>query len=514
MAGTNKYDSQHRRNQAAYERRVEDIFRTAAREAARLGLSIKDYDPARPFSFSDYPATRRKIEKLLSDLQAGIEAVIVDGIRSEWALSNDKNDELARQVLGEGADKLAQAQQRRYFSRTEAALDTFIKRKEGGLGLSDRVWRYTEQFKEEIELGLDIGIRSGRSADELSRDLRSYLQHPDKLFRRVRNEHGQLVLSRRAKAYHPGRGVYRSSYKNARRLAATETNIAYMTADYERWQQLDFVVGIEIKLSNNHTLNGVPFTDICDKLKGRYPKDFKFTGWHPLCRCHVVTILKTEEELAADARRILAGQEPAGESANRVTDVPEGFKDWMDSNAGRISVAASRGTLPYFIRDNHRAAITTYARYKTNEDYIGAALNYLTWGVKATHRGHNFDKRKGWYETAVQDAGYNAGHRVILEDEPQDVYKKKSCEGLWDGRKFEVAGAETATPNNIRNALKHCASKPDCEVAVVFFPSKESASMEAIRSGISKYTGLEHTRQYRKFARIFFIAGKEIVHSQ
>ena len=479
MAGTNKYDSQHRRNQAAYERRVEDIFRTAAREAARLGLSIKDYDPARPFSFSDYPATRRKIEKLLSDLQAGIEAVIVDGIRSEWALSNDKNDELARQVLGEGADKLAQAQQRRYFSRTEAARDTFIKRKEGGLGLSDRVWRYTEQFKEEIELGLDIGIRSGRSADELSRDLRSYLQHPDKLFRRVRNEHGQLVLSRRAKAYHPGRGVYRSSYKNARRLAATETNIAYMTADYERWQQLDFVVGIEIKLS-----------------------------------CHVVTILKTEEELAADARRILAGQEPAGESANRVTDVPEGFKDWMDSNAGRISVAASRGTLPYFIRDNHRAAITTYARYKTNEDYIGAALNYLTWGVKATHRGHNFDKRKGWYETAVQDAGYNAGHRVILEDEPQDVYKKKSCEGLWDGRKFEVAGAETATPNNIRNALKHCASKPDCEVAVVFFPSKESASMEAIRSGISKYTGLEHTRQYRKFARIFFIAGKEIVHSQ
>ena len=219
MAGTNKYDSQHRRNQAAYERRVEDIFRTAAREAARLGLSIKDYDPARPFSFSDYPATRRKIEKLLSDLQAGIEAVIVDGIRSEWALSNDKNDELARQVLGEGADKLAQAQQRRYFSRTEAARDTFIKRKEGGLGLSDRVWRYTEQFKEEIELGLDIGIRSGRSADELSRDLRSYLQHPDKLFRRVRNEHGQLVLSRRAKAYHPGRGVYRSSYKNARRLA-------------------------------------------------------------------------------------------------------------------------------------------------------------------------------------------------------------------------------------------------------------------------------------------------------
>lgn len=348
----------------------------------------------------------------------------------------------------------------------------------------------------------------------MSRDLRGYLQQPDKLFRRVRDAYGVLRLSQAAKAYHPGRGVYRSSYKNARRLAATETNIAYHTADYLRWQQLDFVVGIEIKLSNNHTLNGMPFTDICDKLKGRYPKDFKFTGWHPLCRCHVVTILKTEGELAADARRILAGEEPSGDSANRVTDVPPGFKQWVDSNAGRIAGAASRGTLPYFIRDNHRAAITAYARYKTTEDYTGVAINYATWGVKATHRGHNFDKRKGWYETAVQDAGYNAGHRVILENEPQDVYKKKSCEGLWDGHKFEVAGAETATPNNIRNALKHCADKPDCKVAVVFFPNKKTVSMEAIRSGISKYTGLKHTNQYREFARIYFIAGEEIIHSQ
>ena len=344
MAGTNKYDSQHRRNLAAYERRVEDIFRTAAREAARLGLSIKDFNPARLFSFSDYPATRKKIEKLLSDLQSAIEGVVVNGIRSEWALSNNKNNELARQVFGDNVGKLTKEQERRYFSTNGAARDAFIKRKTDGLGLSDRVWKYTNQFKDEIELGLDIGIRSGRSADELSRDLRSYLQHPDKLFRRVRNEHGQLVLSRRAKAYHPGRGVYRSSYKNARRLAATETNIAYMTADYERWQQLDFVVGIEVRLSGNH-----PCHDICDDLKGRYPKDFKFTGWHPHCRCHVVTILKTDKELAADARRILAGQEPTADSANRVTDVPQGFKQWLKDNEERAKCAES---LPYFMKNN------------------------------------------------------------------------------------------------------------------------------------------------------------------
>ncbi|EJW89679.1 hypothetical protein EVA_22214, partial [gut metagenome] len=74
-----------------------------------------------------------------------------------------------------------------------------------------------------------------------------------------------------AAQFHPGRGVYRSSYMNARRLAATETNIAYRTADHLRWQDFDFVVGIRIVLSNNHTClgsDGKPhkFTDICDEL--------------------------------------------------------------------------------------------------------------------------------------------------------------------------------------------------------------------------------------------------------
>ena len=171
-----------------------------------------------------------------------------------------------------------------------------------------------------------------------------------------------MRLSQAAKAYHPGRGVYRSSYKNARRLAATETNIAYRTADHLRWQQLDFVVGIRVVLSNNHTLNGKPFHDICDDLsapvgstatKGRgcYPKDFKFTGWHPLCRCHAESILKTEEEFVEDTERILQGEEPTANSVNTVSDVPQQFKNWLRDNRERIDRAKS---LPYFIRDNRK----------------------------------------------------------------------------------------------------------------------------------------------------------------
>ena len=131
---------------------------------------------------------------------------------------------------------------------------------------------------------------------------------------------------------------------NARRLAATEMNIAYRTADHERWRDLDFVVGIRIVLSNNHTClgsDGKPhkFEDICDKLsaeygstntsgQGCYPKDFKFTGWHPHCRCHAESILKTDEEIAEDNRRILEGEEPIDykQSEKYVKDVPKEFE--------------------------------------------------------------------------------------------------------------------------------------------------------------------------------------------
>lgn len=272
MARLDKWESKHLKDVERYARQIEAIYRSAVREAAAIGASVPHFNPDKPFSFASYPSTKARIEKLLHTLKTGISTVILNGIEAEWTLANNKNSELCNIVFGEYAKRLSPEQARKYYNPNDNARKAFMERKIGGLKLSDRVWRYTEQFKTEIEMGIDLGLRDGLSADEMSRTLRQYLQHPDKLFRRVRDEHGQLHLSQRAAAFSPGQGVYRSSYKNAHRLAATETNIAYRTSDYTRWQQLDFVVGIEIRLSNNHTLNGRAFTDICDELAGRYPK--------------------------------------------------------------------------------------------------------------------------------------------------------------------------------------------------------------------------------------------------
>ena len=353
-----RHDREHLRRLAVIQRLIDSIYSEAVREAAAIGADVGGVNLDKAFEFADYPLTQRRIDTLMEWLRSQIQATVVNGIKAEWALSNDKNDAMVADVFGKGFSDLPEATQRRYLSTNNAARDAFIKRKTNGLNLSDRVWRYADGFKNEMEMGIDLGIRDGKDAGAMARDLKQYLQHPDKLFRRVRDEHGILHLSKRAAEFHPGRGVYRSSYLNARRLAATECNIAYRTADHERWQKMDFVVGIEIHLSNNHTCRGRDgkphaFMDICDQLKGKYPKDFKFTGWHPHCRCYATSILKTDEEIAEDTRRILRGEPLDSESENAVTEPPEGFKDWMEKNEERMEKAKS---LPNFIRDNDGAA--------------------------------------------------------------------------------------------------------------------------------------------------------------
>lgn len=151
-----------------------------------------------------------------------------------------------------------------------------------------------------------------------------------------------------------------------------------------------------------------------------------------------------------------------------------------------------------------------YERYLQESEYTDVEYNPQNGGLKATHVEHNFDKTTGWYERNAQNAGFKNGHSVILEKEPQDIYKHKSCEGLWDGLPFEIAGAETGTANNIRNALKHCASKPDTRIAVLFFPN-DNFSTQAFNLGFAKFLGLKATEQYKEFDLIYCIHDEQII---
>lgn len=329
-----------------YASRVKKKYLAAIRKLIELANETS-FDATKPFRFEDYPDLNRAAKRVFKQLNDEVKETIVNAIGAEWDESNKLNDQLVEEVFK--LRKIGKVPEL-YLQRNLAARDAFIARKsgKGGLNLSQRVWNYTGQFRQEMEMALDIGIADGRSAAELSRDVRKYLDEPDRLYRRVRDKRGTLQLSKNAKAYHPGQGVYRSSYKNAMRLTRTETNIAYRTADHTRWNQLPFIQGFEVRLSNNH-----PVVDICDDLKGLYPKEFKFTGWHPNCRCHVVAVLPTDAEFDKMEEALLNGEQDIM-STRRVISPPEGFKKWVKDHKGHIRESKKRGTLPYFIKDNPR----------------------------------------------------------------------------------------------------------------------------------------------------------------
>jgi len=356
----NKYEAMHQRNLVRYAKQIDEIFAKAAAEAARMGVSVENIMQKLNkdlFAFKDYPILQERIDALMEKLHDDIELCVLNGVEHEWTLANNKHNELSRRVFGNNIGRLTDAQYQRYFNNHGEALDAFKGRQVAGLNLSDRVWNYTDMFKEQIEAALTVSLGQGKAANRVASELKQYLKYPDKLFRRVRDEYGNLVPSKAMQEFQPGRGVYKSSYMNARRLAVTETNIAYRTSDHLRIQDEDFVVGIKIVLSNNHNCKGVPagmFFDICDELQGNYPKDFKFTGWHPHCRCHVETILKTEKEMDEDLDRMLRGEEPKQGSVNEVHDMPGNFTQWISDNKERIENAKS---VPYFIRDNYKNGI-------------------------------------------------------------------------------------------------------------------------------------------------------------
>ena len=355
MARRDKYGKLQDKELAAVLREIDALYDELANTIGFIGATGGGaVDKQKPFVLSDYPSLKKRVDKALERLAKRLDLSIVNGVRSQWTLANKANDELCRTVFGDYIDKLTKEQKRRYFNNNDKALAAFLTRKDNGLSLSQKVWNYAEETKGEIESTLELGIKTGEDAGQMARNLKEYLRFPDKLFRRVRDEEGNLHLSKNAAAFHPGQGVYRSSYKNARRLAATETNMAYSSADYLRYNQLDFIVGFTVHLSNNHTCldsKGVPrpFHDICNELKGDYPRWFKFVGWHPQCRCYTTTILKTPEEVMRDSDGVDRG------SVNEVKTVPPQFTDWVERNEARIERAEDRGTLPYFLRDNEWA---------------------------------------------------------------------------------------------------------------------------------------------------------------
>jgi hypothetical protein len=324
--------------QNKYAADIEQMYKDTIDAAARSADGVT-LQPG-IFNLNKYPGLNGRVNQLLKDLAGKIDVYLHTKVATEWAHADIDNDNLFDAVLNRQGKKSALLNY-----RNNDALAAFVNRKDGtGLNLSKRIYNYVGDFKQELETGLGDGIVNGRSAAVMARDLKQYLNEPDKLFRRVKVE-GKLKLSKAALNYKPGQGVYRSSHKNMMRLTRSETNMAYRMSDHVRYQNSPFIIGFEVKLSDRH-----PAYDMCDRLAGKYPKTFVFIGWHPQCICYEVPYMLTPDQYDKMERDFLAGKDVKGSDyTDELAPTGDQAKIWFAESQDRINNWTRK---PYFLRDN------------------------------------------------------------------------------------------------------------------------------------------------------------------
>jgi len=214
--------------------------------------------------------------------------------------------------------------------------------------VSGRVWHINKGFYQNLDNLLKSGLLEGLPAHEVKLQLTRLLNRPESLdlnelrrrgILRAGGEESYRKLEQEILSYRPGAGYYKSSKKNAFRLSRNEINRAYRQQDNVVRKNLNFIVGIEVKLSDNHDV-----IDICDDMIGRYAKDYIFLGYHPACRCYAVPILATKEQTAK-----LIANKPV--KLNPVKGIPKRAENYIKKRKKNIN---KYKTTPYFIQENNK----------------------------------------------------------------------------------------------------------------------------------------------------------------
>ncbi|MFJ1491208.1 TerB N-terminal domain-containing protein [Capnocytophaga canis] len=117
---------------------------------------------------------------------------------------------------------------------------------------------------------------------------------------------------------------------------ADQLNQQFRLNDILRWQTQDFIIGYEIRRGNREKLDQCR---VCEKLVGKYPKSFIWTGWHEGCICRITPIMEDfhseerKEDRTNRLRAALYGTEyTKKESTNHIKYLPKHFMDWYAKN--------------------------------------------------------------------------------------------------------------------------------------------------------------------------------------
>lgn len=351
---------------AVYNKRLGRLYSDYVKKLTSLGYGEDVLEDDALFNFDNFPQLKARLNDIFNDYYQNSLLCYKSGITDGVALAYN-HDEMViggYSVLTDKAIRVAR----------DTAAATFISNRlktKNGLNLAQIIWNYCQQTKSEFEMAMSNtiadGIKKGSSAEEIGKSIRKYLNDPDMMYRRYhtikvqKNGKKKDVVTWRRRRIIDGKvrfveeplekvgmGVYRSSRKNALRVARTEINAAYHKARNERWQNEPFVIGQYIHVSPQHNID-----DICNDLEGRYPKDYVWISWHPQCICTSDPITIQGEEKKEFYKRLMAGEDMSNYvSPFAVLAMPEKYNQYIKDNSEAIVKAGMRGKLAWHLQDN------------------------------------------------------------------------------------------------------------------------------------------------------------------
>lgn len=112
----------------------------------------------------------------------------------------------------------------------------------------------------------------------------------------------------------------------------------------------------------------------------------------------------------------------------------------------------------------------TYEKLKKSKDYTDVAFDLESGGMKATHKNHKFDKKRGFYEKEVQNLFYKKGDKFILESE---LGFDKQIEGFLNNEAVEIKTILGSSSRTIRKRLKEAIAK-NAEIVILYYPNNFS----------------------------------------
>ncbi len=297
---TEKARRQYDKFEQAQLESIYDLFDDTAKD---LTVQISRYETAGIVPPERLQLTLNTVTNELIDLRVSLDRMILTGINDTVNLSLEQQIYILNGNVPAGSEiQIGTSYFRKdgTIARYNSALETYAESQwhqvnssavravlswnPAGETLSDTIWNVAINAEKSIHNQIRISLLQGESATTLSRRIRPFLIEPDKQFRRVKKGY-KFMPSKAMRDYTPGRGVYKSAYKNALRTARTEYARAYTEGTIHYSHGKDFIQGWISRIGSG---DPAPY-DI--SVNGKFFSKERGIDipYHPNCMCYAET---------------------------------------------------------------------------------------------------------------------------------------------------------------------------------------------------------------------------------